>query len=110
MVIDLLLLMYLKILGHVVCVVPCKTQKTTDFVTADVILNETEVKENLEKYTKRGIDECVIEVEAKSAKGILHFFSFCFHQDTLFYEYKNKDVKRSNLFIFRVSRCPAKQD
>ena len=76
--------MYLQILGRVVCVVPCKNHETTDFVTAEVILNETEVKENLEKYTKRGIDECVIEVEAKSAKGILRFFDSCFYQNTVF--------------------------
>lgn len=41
--------------------------------------NEPKFKENLGKDIKMGIDECIIEVEAKSAKGILRIFIFGIH-------------------------------
>ena len=68
--------MYPKTLGHVVCIVPCKNLETTDFITAKVIVNEPRFKENLENDINIDIDECVIEVEAKSAKGKPTFLRF----------------------------------
>ena len=77
--------MYLKILGHAVCIVPSKNQETTDFVTAKVTLSEPELKENFKKDIHKGIDECVIEVEAKSTKGILHILIITKRDDANMY-------------------------
>ena len=65
-------------LEHIIGTFSSVSQENLSYVRAQVVLDETIFDEHPEKDIKPAVDECVIEVEAKSSKGD-EIFSYTLH-------------------------------